>query len=181
MSRAQKLQKPGGKKSPGKKAKGKGRKPFNPHTREGKDILDRKRARRALRRGLDLGKVLWVVLGEGKQGAQADAALRRLQRALKNRQLGVGWRSHLDQAILKHLVGEGYLRPEKKEVRKGEIRAWKRKRRDERFGPWVFYRITNKGKKLLEAYQEKEAAKARVVPAGGGEAPAKGEQVLGAS
>jgi len=141
------------------------RRPPNPHTREGKDARDRGRAWKALERGLDLGKVLWVALGEGKEGARADAALRRLQRALKNRQLGVGWRSHLDEALLKHLVGEGYLRPEKREVPKHVRSSWKG---DERFAPWVSYRITEKGKKLLEALQEKQAGEARAVSAGGG-------------
>jgi len=137
------------------KGKEKRKKPFNPHTREGKDARDRGRAWKALERGLDLGKVLLAATDGGKEVVRASAALQRVGDALRKGTLGVRWKSHLDEALLKHLVGEGYLRPEKREAPKHKKRSWKG---DERFAPWVSYRLTKKGKALIgEPHQEEEA------------------------
>jgi len=128
-----------------KTKKSRGRLPggLNPHTKEGKDFLDRRRMRRALQRGLDLKKAILVATDGGKKITTADAALRRVEKALKNKRLGVGWKSHLDQAILKYLVGEGYLRVERNGASRGK------KRRDDRFAPSVSYILTKKAKKLI--------------------------------
>jgi hypothetical protein len=121
---------------------------FNPHTNEGKDLRDRRRVREALARGLDLKKALLAATDKGKEVVRADAALRRVERGLRGGNLGVRWQNHLDQAVLKHLVVEGLLRPEQGEAPKHMQSSWKRK--DKRFAPWVFYRLTKKGRKLIE-------------------------------
>jgi len=155
MNKTKKPQKlTGGTNKARKKAQGKQYRTFNPHAKEGKDARDRRRVKEALARGLDLRKALLVATDGGKEAVRADAALRRVERALRNRALRVGWQSHLDQAILKHLVSEGYLRWEKREPFKHLKNAWKRK--DQRFAPWVSYRLTKKGKALIGELLPKE-------------------------
>lgn len=112
-----------------------------------KDRMDRRRLYKALDRGLDLSRALWVATAKGKPVVQADAALRRVEEAIRNGSLGVRKRTHLGEAILKHLAGEGFLRVEWDEAK---AKGRKRFKGDARFAPWVLYRLTKKGRKLLE-------------------------------
>lgn len=130
----------------------------NPHTRAAKDLRDQARFRKALRRGLDLRKALEAATDGGKPAVKASAALNRVEEALRTGKLyPVRFRTHLGEAILKALVGEGYLRVERREKRPGEKA---RGVPDERFAPWVSYRLTRKGLELLQGGLRDEAVRA---------------------
>lgn len=119
-------------------------------TPEQKDRRDRARFRGALKRGLDPAWALWVATNKGKSAVRADKALSRLEAALPKR-------SHLAEAVLKGLVGEGYLRVEYDEKRRPKSK--KRCGGDPRFAPWVIYRLTKKGSAFLSALSHQEDEK----------------------
>jgi hypothetical protein len=121
-----------------------------------KDKRDAGRFRAAVRRGLDLGKVLEVIFGgreEALSGKKVGAlgALGRLERALKNGHIKakVKGRKYLPLSILKGLVGEGYLRPERIELLPHQKHKEAKKSPDPRLVGTV-YLLTRKGEKLLE-------------------------------
>ncbi len=121
-----------------------------------KDKRDAGRFRAAVRKGLDLGEVLEVVFGsreEALSGKKAGAlgALGRLERALKNGRIRakVKGRKYLPLSILKGLVGEGYLRPERVELLPHQRHKEAKKSPDPRL-VGTAYLLTRKGKKLLE-------------------------------
>lgn len=121
-----------------------------------KDRRDAGRFRAAVRKGLDLGEVLEVVFGgreEALSGKKVGAlgALGRLERALKNGRIKVKakGRKHLPLSILKGLVGEGYLRPERIKLLPHQKQKEAKKSPDPRLVGTV-YLLTRKGKRLLE-------------------------------
>jgi hypothetical protein len=122
-----------------------------------KDKRDAHRFRAAVRRGLDLGTVLEVVFGgrdEALSGKRvgAAAALRRLERAVRLGRVRAKarGRKHLALSLLKGLVGEGYLRVERLELKPHQKRQELKAVPDPRLAGTA-YRITRKGRALLEA------------------------------
>jgi hypothetical protein len=121
-----------------------------------KDKWDAGRFRAAVRRGLDLGEALEVVFGsreEALSGKRVGAlgALGRLERALKNGRIKAKakGRKYLPLSILKGLVGEGYLRPERIDLLPHQRHKEAKKSPDPRLVGTV-YLLTKKGKKLIE-------------------------------
>jgi len=121
-----------------------------------KDKRDAGRFRAAVRKGLDLGEVLEVIFGsreEALSGKKVGAlgALGRLERALKNGRIKARakGRKYLPVSILKGLVGEGYLRPERIELLPHQRQKEAQRSPDPRLVGTV-YLLTRKGKKLLE-------------------------------
>jgi len=121
-----------------------------------KDKRDAHRFRAAVRHGLDLGTVLEVVFGgrdEALSGKRvgAAAALSRLERAVRLGRVRakVKGGKHLPLSILKGLVGEGYLRVERLELKPHQKRQELKAVPDPRLAGTA-YLLTRKGRAVLE-------------------------------
>ncbi len=138
-----------------------------------KDKRDAHRFRAAVKRGLDLAMVLEVVF-EGRNEALsgkrvgAATALRRLERAVHLGRLRVKakGKKHLPLSLLKGLVGEGYLRVERLELKPHQRRRELKAVPDPRLAGTA-YRITRKGMALLEALSAAQPPNGLLVRPGG--------------
>jgi hypothetical protein len=120
-----------------------------------KDKRDAQRFRAAVRGGLELGRVLEVVFGGREEALSgktvgAAAAFKRLERAVRAGQVSakVKGKKHLPLSLLKGLVGEGYLRVERLELKPHQKRQELKAVPDPRL-VGTAYRLARKGRALL--------------------------------
>jgi hypothetical protein len=120
-----------------------------------KDKRDAQRFRAAVRGGLELARVLEVVFGGREEALSgktvgAAAAFKRLERAVRAGQVSakVKGKKHLALSLLKGLVGEGYLRVERLELKPHQKRQELKAVPDPRL-VGTAYRLTRKGRALL--------------------------------
>jgi len=147
-----------------------------------KDKRDAGRFRAAVRKGLELDKVLEVIFGgreEALSGKKVGAlgALGRLERALRSGRIEARakGKKYLPVSILKGLVGEGYLRPERIELLPHQRHKEAKKSPDPRLVGTV-YLLTRKGKKLLEKKDEVKMTPEASYPEKGKERKRQGQE-----